>query len=95
MYKSGDIIDVTGIDENSISNVNIFPNPSNGNITISSENKIEQITVFNSIGEEVKATITASNDSFTILNEPFITGIYHLEILFNDGSKMIRKFVLK
>lgn len=74
-----------GIDELDSDKIVVYPNPTYSQITIQSENKIEQVKVFNSIGSLVQVEYS---ESFSVENLP--TGIYVINIVTNDGINRSR-----
>ena len=85
-----------GITDLSFENtLNIFPNPSNGNITIKFENSISKnisIKVINLLGEVVNATNTYLNESTDLDLSNLANGFYHIQI--NCDGKMATKKIL-
>lgn len=69
-----------GINELDSDKIVLYPNPTSSQITIHSENKIEQVKVFSSIGSLVR---TEYSESFSVENLP--TGIYVMNIVTNNG----------
>lgn len=66
--------------------INIFPNPANENIYIQSENlSIQNIRVYNSLGELVLKLNGLENDNQTIVTSQLHTGFYLLEINTLEG----------
>lgn len=78
--------DITGINENADElKVDLFPNPNNGNfkIEINKPLKNSELSVVNSIGQEVhKQAVTKGENTIVIKNLP--KGIYHYIILENQ-----------
>jgi len=83
----------TGIDElkNSFS---IYPNPSNGVITIQAANNINTVNIYNMIGNLVMVKNVANNQS-TLNIENLTNGVYFIELNLNNGSVMNSKFIKK
>lgn len=81
------------VNQNSISGLNVYPNPVvNGNLFITSEsNEAKQVTIFDVLGKVViNATITNQPLNVNALNK----GIYILKIAEN-GKTATRKLVIK
>ena len=77
--------------------LNIFPNPSNGNITIKFENSISKnisIKVINLLGEVVNATNSYLNESATIDLSNLANGFYYIQINC-DGKMATKKIIIK
>lgn len=64
-----------GIEENSATQLSAYPNPTTGKITITSIEKIDFVTVFNSLGE-----VVAQFDKHTFSIEHLVNGVYTLSI---------------
>jgi len=79
----------TGINENiNINNIQIYPNPTNGQINIDTEKTIKQVKVHNSIGQLI---LISTKRSFEISN--LISGIYYITIEFETGEVEHKKLI--
>ena len=87
-----------GISDLSFENtLNIFPNPSNGNITVKFENSTSKnisIKVINLLGEVVYLTNSYLNESTTIDLSNLANGFYHIQINC-DGKIATKKIIIK
>jgi hypothetical protein len=85
---------VVGLNEsNSAPNIIIFPNPSNGEVSISSLSKIKEINVFDVCGRAINFNMPITNEHIArigIENK----GVYVLQITDVDNRKHIKKFVV-
>ena len=77
------------VEDNSIT---IYPNPSNSEVNISSENIINSIEIFNSLGQRVYYSVVNSNTK-TIDISSFVNGVYILGV--NTENGVIRKKIIK
>lgn len=80
---------ITGINESDAINFEIFPNPASSSIYIVSENKTENVTLLNSLGETV---LNVSNQN-QIDVSAFASGIYYVVIRSNNKT-CTRKIVI-
>ena len=71
------------VNENSIA-ANIFPNPTNGNITIQAA-QMQRITVVNALGQ-VMLDNEVDSDSETLDMSQFGTGVYVVRIVTSNGT---------
>ncbi|SDR74336.1 Por secretion system C-terminal sorting domain-containing protein [Polaribacter sp. KT25b] len=78
------------IEKNTLENLNIYPNPTSGNITIRSEKEIQTISIYNTLGKKIKE-FNANQKEINISN--FSKGIYLLKIKFDDKKNVIRKII--
>ncbi len=81
--------------EKEISNSNmvlVYPNPSGGNFSLSTEKNISQITVFDVLGKEV-SLIKINENNYSISNNA--KGIYSLKINFANGDKSVKKLIIE
>jgi len=72
--------------EDYLSSINIFPNPTNGNLTIMSEYSIKTIKLYNTIGNELYSVHNKKNKiTKTKLDlSNFAKGVYFIKIDIND-----------
>ena len=75
-------------------NYSIYPNPTNGVITIQAANKINTVNIYN-IGGNLVMVKNISNNQSTLKIENLTNGIYFIEINLNNGSILNSKFVKK
>jgi hypothetical protein len=83
----------TGIDELT-SSFSIYPNPSNGLITIQATNSIKTINIYNMIGNLVMVKNIANNQT-TLNIENLTNGVYFMELNLSNGSILNSKFIKK
>jgi hypothetical protein len=83
----------TGIDELT-SSFSIYPNPSNGIITIQATNSIKTINIYNMIGNLVMVKNIANNQT-TLNIENLTNGVYFMELNLSNGSILNSKFIKK
>ncbi|MGB5418012.1 T9SS type A sorting domain-containing protein [Algibacter sp.] len=80
------------IEDNNFNNVFMYPNPTNGKLTLLANKEIETISIFNVIGKEVfKAELNASNLTHTLNLSHLKKGVYFVNI----ENKSIKKLILK
>ena len=78
----------TGIDNKGNLEVEIYPNPSKGTVTITSEKEINQINIYNLEGKLIHTTLSKS---FEITS----SGVYFINVNSKDGNYTIRKIVIQ
>ncbi len=71
--------------------VNVFPNPTNGNVLVVSETKLNSIQVINGLGQIVKTVIDTSTVDLSELS----SGIYRLVIKDESDIALVKQVVLK
>jgi hypothetical protein len=87
-YFSNDCGGTVGIEmQTSINNLSVYPNPVSSQITIDSNEQIENVDIYNSMGELVQ---TETTSSFNVADLP--NGTYVLKIKTNFGT-VNRRFV--
>jgi hypothetical protein len=79
--------EVLSVDDVIADDIRCFPNPVEQTLFIESKNLLDNLTIYNSIGQEV-LWIDGSTNSIDMSN--FETGIYLLKININDATKIIR-----
>lgn len=85
---------VVGIDDNTESNVEIFPNPFSDNLTIKGIEGATSISISNAMGQKIIAHQIDGEDSITIPTSKFPSGVYILSIVF-DETKIISAKIIK
>ena len=85
----------TSIENKSLEEILIFPNPSSGiiNLELPTKNKLFSIKVHNNIGKEVISLDNTINISNIDMSK-FVNGIYHFSIFENDKKLHSYKFSL-
>ncbi len=74
----------------------VFPNPSNGFFTISSDEQVMAFSVIDLLGKEVisqPSVIANSNESLIVNLSNYKKGIYFLRLMLEDGSFVSKKLV--
>ena len=82
---------------NSIENLKIFPNPSNGNITILNTNNmaLKTIEIYSVLGKLVKqVSVTQNASSLNLDLSKFNKGIYLIKLLNANGISKVEKLLL-
>jgi hypothetical protein len=82
-----------GLKENTISNfISIFPNPTNGIVTIKSDVEMQKIEVLNSAGQILLVDLT-KNKTHQLHLGSLARGIYFMKIYSLNGSVNVKKIV--
>lgn len=89
---------VLDVDNNTLNKARIFPNPSNGNVTISNIQNvaIDLVEIFNGLGKKVyNQNIQTELSSMSINLETLNSGVYFLKIRSSKGHTKTQKLVLQ
>jgi len=90
-YNPGTVLNNTNF---AASTVNMYPNPTSDNVTITSKTEIETVSIYNVLGQEVMKN-TPKSDSVTINIADFQAGVYLVKTTTTDGistsSRIIKK----
>lgn len=81
-----------------LSQVKMFPNPVNGNSTItflSADKKITSIKVSNLFGQEVNAIKIANPSVRTEQELKLSNGVYFVEMIFEDNASTVEKLIIE
>lgn len=73
--------------------INIYPNPAQNFVTVSSENKLKSISIYNSLGTKIKKELI-NNNEFTVNTSSIANGIYLIKIILDDGSAYYEKIII-
>lgn len=79
-----------GVKESNITNLKIYPNPTNSALFISSDSKIENIIIFNSLGELIKKE-QVTNNKLDISSLP--SGIYLLQLIDRNQNQSFTQII--
>ncbi|QNM86714.1 T9SS type A sorting domain-containing protein [Polaribacter pectinis] len=88
-YKSN----TASIKDNTLANVSLYPNPATNFVTISADNTIDKVSVYNILGKAVK-TISVNDTSKNIDISDLNSGIYLIKFTVNNAvgtSKFIKR----
>lgn len=81
--------DSLGVDDNSISLFNYFPNPVNDVLTIKAQSSVEDVKVFNMLGQMVLHQNPNSRDC-TVDLSAMQTGAYFVQVSIGNNVEMVR-----
>ena len=79
-----------GVDENELSDFNIYPNPTHDILHIEGS-EIDNILIFNTLGQEIKTIATNSDETVEIDCSDLPNGVYFVKI--SGKSNIIRRFI--
>lgn len=83
-----------GLRENALSNfISIFPNPTNGIISINSNNVIKKIELLNNTGQVLQTELCTWKTHLVNL-EAYAKGIYFIKIVDTNGNVTVKKTVI-
>lgn len=86
----------TGLENLRNTDFSIYPNPSKNEIEIQAANYFDnaELTIYNSLGQEVKNISKISGKSMKIANMELSNGIYFI-VLKNDGKQLRSRFIIE
>ena len=76
-------------EQSSFELMDIYPNPANNTLNISSDKKIKKIEIYDALGRVI---YTESNPSAAINVEQLEAGLYSIAIIFDD-NRIVKKFI--
>lgn len=91
VVKAIDYKDHTTVAENQENAYNIYPNPTNGNITVYGED-INMVEVYNLCGQKVMA-VEANSSNVNVNMSTLTTGVYMVRIVDVNGNATVNKVV--
>ena len=83
------------LSENEQNVVNIYPNPSNGKITIESSKEFKSIHVYSPEGKEVYMSSDFSGTTFELNLEQLQKGMYSIAFQTEDGNSFSQKLIIQ
>lgn len=90
--KSDITVGIDNITDNGVE-VNIYPNPARNYFTVNSESNIQQVEIYNQVGQLTKQLKT-TNQQLNVSVSDFISGIYFVKI-FSSNQIITRKLVIE
>ena len=78
-----------GVDENLAASFEVYPNPMNSTLYINGD--VQNVTIFNAIGQQVMSVDNANEINVTDLNE----GVYFVRVSDKNGNSVVKKIVKK
>lgn len=84
------VVVLTGIDSEFANQFSVYPNPTEGTVTISSKDKIDNIRILNISGKLIESHDLNSNSKVLDISE-YKAGIYFIELTYTDKSRKITK----
>ncbi len=85
-------VGATDISENVLANVNIYPNPSNGQLTIDGLANSVEVSISNAQGQLIFSGTVADHDMLDLSSQA--KGVYFVKLL-DEGAVRIQKIILK
>jgi len=89
MTRTVTVEETLGIDDAELSQFTYFPNPVNNVLTIKAQASIDNITVYNMLGQAVVRSTPNTNDS-TVDMSALQTGAYFVQVSINNTLKTVR-----
>lgn len=84
-----------GTEEVESNHVKLFPNPTDGQLTISGVEEGSKVTIVNTLGEEVYSMVLNSNVSQQINLDGLAGGVYMVNVLLTSGNSINKQLVIK
>lgn len=85
---------ILGVNETATLNFSIYPNPASNTLNITLEKTIQQVEVFNNLGQLVTKNVEALNEGSSELNVSKLeAGVYFIKLKTTDGEIGVRKFI--
>ena len=81
--------ELLGIDENSVANFEVYPNPMNNTLYINGD--VKDVIIFNAVGQQVMFVENANEINVEDLNE----GLYFVKVSDKRGNSAVKKIVKK
>ena len=84
----------TGVDEITADSFSVYPVPFSNKITINSENKISEITLYNSAGTIVKSlNVSNSNNKPELNTSDLKAGVYIVSVKGTNGTRLSKQII--
>ena len=84
-----------GLDELGQSEISLFPNPTNGMLTIGGVQEAARVEIVNALGEVVMQTVVNGAEQQMLNLEGYASGVYMVRLQMNSGALVSKQFVVK
>ena len=81
--------EVLGTEDNVSLELSTYPNPTKDIVTISAQQEINSVTLYNILGQEVK-TVSGGDNSVTVNLSEFATGHYIAKVVAGNSNESIK-----
>ena len=78
-----------GVSEYTLENLAIYPNPTDAQITIETTNKINQIEIFNMLGQKI-FSINGISNKMNVETSSLNTGTYLVKVTSDTASQIVK-----
>ncbi len=88
---------VTGVNELQTGSIMLYPNPATDNITITSTQGIENLTVFNATGQMIEQKSFGNKQQLVLNTSKYDAGVYYVKIETRsktNSEKIVKRFVV-
>jgi len=85
--------EMSGINNQILSDVNIYPNPFTNNITVSNAENIEYVIITNILGQTVKEIKSTGKNTVLVDTNKLPAGIYLITIQTTNGDRVVHRVV--
>lgn len=93
-FEVPDVVTENDIEIQKIGDIRVFPNPASGSITVSSQNRIDEIHIYSLSGKLVDRKIGAFSKEVNLNTEGLKAGIYMMMVFQKSGTETF-KIVVK
>ncbi len=80
----------SGIDDNELANIKIFPNPVNDILYLENVSEISQISIYNIVGQKIITVNNNGSNNVNINTSEIHQGIYFVAIQNNDNTRTVK-----
>lgn len=84
---------VVGVEEVALNKVSLYPNPAAGYFMINSENPIQRVSVYNTLGELVYQPQSNTSTTLTVNCDFLSAGVYFVEVFDGESKNTLRVVV--
>lgn len=88
--------DTASVNDSIISNMEVFPNPSNGNVVnIKSDSNIQSISIYSLQGKLFSSIKNINKIAFEIDTKQFTNGVYFISVTMETNHNYIQKLIIQ
>ncbi|MDY0103498.1 MAG: T9SS type A sorting domain-containing protein, partial [Lentimicrobium sp.] len=85
---------ITGVNPTDLSEIKVYPNPSNSTVTIELTNNVSQVVIYNYLGQVVMERNITDETILNVNVRNYEAGAYLVKFVTSEGNSLTKKVVV-